>query len=137
MPNIETFLPHGYDDQKKVALINGLTRATVESVGAPLSSVRVWISEVGARDFGLGGEICTRAEAGIIVQAFLIAGRSDAQKATLIRAMTDAAVTTLSISRDNVRVIIRDIFNGDFGIGGDTAAVLGRGIGRPSDNNKA
>lgn len=65
-----------------------------------------------------------------VIQAFLIAGRTDPQKARLIAALTQAAVSTLAVEPDAVRVIIKDIPNTEFGIGGTTAASLGRGIGR-------
>lgn len=65
-----------------------------------------------------------------VIQAFLIAGRTPPQKARLIAALTQAAVATLAVEPDAVRVIIKDIPNTEFGIGGATAASLGRGIGR-------
>jgi 4-oxalocrotonate tautomerase len=61
-----------------------------------------------------------------IIQAFLIAGRTDEQKARLIAGLTDAAVNVLAIDKQQVRVIIKDIPNTDFGIGGVTAKALGR-----------
>lgn len=61
-----------------------------------------------------------------IIQAFLIEGRTDQQKTTLISALTDAAVDVLGIDKDTVRVIIKDIPNTDFGIAGKTAKSLGR-----------
>ena len=64
------------------------------------------------------------------MQIFLIAGRSDAQKAHLIAALTDAAVTALGVEPDAVCVIIKDVPNTDFGLAGKTAESLGRGIGR-------
>jgi 4-oxalocrotonate tautomerase len=65
-----------------------------------------------------------------IMQIFLIAGRSDAQKVRLIAALTEAAVTSLGVEPDAVRVIIKDVPNTDFGLAGKTAESLGRGIGR-------
>jgi 4-oxalocrotonate tautomerase len=67
-----------------------------------------------------------------VIQVFLIAGRTDEQKSALIAALTDAAVATLGLERSDVRVIIKDVPNTDFGIAGNTAKSLGRGIGRPS-----
>jgi 4-oxalocrotonate tautomerase len=61
-----------------------------------------------------------------IIQAFLIAGRTDEQKIRLIGALTDVAVSVLDIKKDSVRVIIKDVPNTDFGIGGKTAKSLGR-----------
>lgn len=69
-----------------------------------------------------------------VIQAFLIAGRTPEQKARLIAALTQATVSTLSVEPTTVRVIIKDIPNTEFGIGGATASSLGRGIGRGSQN---
>ncbi len=65
-----------------------------------------------------------------IMQVFLIAGRTDAQKVRLIAALTEAAVASIGVQADAVRVIIKDVPNTDFGLAGKTAESLGRGIGR-------
>ncbi|WP_306439172.1 MULTISPECIES: tautomerase family protein [Pandoraea] len=65
-----------------------------------------------------------------IVQVVLIAGRTDEQKTRLIAGLTDSVVTVLGVGAESVRVFIKDIPNTEFGIGGATAASLGRGIGR-------
>jgi 4-oxalocrotonate tautomerase len=67
-----------------------------------------------------------------VVQVFLIAGRSDEPKSALITALTDAAVASLGLERSGVRVIIKDVPNTDFGVAGNIAKSLGRGIRRPS-----
>jgi 4-oxalocrotonate tautomerase len=65
-----------------------------------------------------------------IIQVFFIAGRTDAQKERLISALTEAAVATIGIDRNEVRVILNDIPNTEYGIAGKTAKSLGRGVGR-------
>ncbi|WP_034300593.1 2-hydroxymuconate tautomerase family protein [Herbaspirillum sp. RV1423] len=65
-----------------------------------------------------------------IIQVFFIAGRTDAQKERLIRGLTDAVVETTGIDRNDVRVILKDIPNTEYGIAGKTAKSLGRGVGR-------
>ena len=65
-----------------------------------------------------------------IIQVFFIAGRTDEQKERLIRALTDAAVDSVGIARADVRVILKDIPNTEYGIAGETAKSLGRGVGR-------
>ncbi|EJL92128.1 4-oxalocrotonate tautomerase family enzyme [Herbaspirillum sp. CF444] len=65
-----------------------------------------------------------------IIQVFFIAGRTDEQKERLIGALTDAAVKTIGIDRSDVRVILKDIPNTEYGIAGKTAKSLGRGTGR-------
>ncbi|MNW16283.1 2-hydroxymuconate tautomerase [compost metagenome] len=56
MPNIEIFIVQGYSDQQKSALISAATQATVEAINAPIDSVRVWLSEIPATDFGVAGK---------------------------------------------------------------------------------
>jgi 4-oxalocrotonate tautomerase len=55
-----------------------------------------------------------------------IAGRSVQQKVRL----TEAAVGAIEVDPESVRVIITDVPNTDFGLGAQTAATRGRGIGR-------
>ncbi|MES2259362.1 MAG: 2-hydroxymuconate tautomerase family protein [Pseudomonadota bacterium] len=129
MPTIETFITEGHSDGRKQQLIESLTQAVVTSVDAPADSVRIILTEVPDGNFGVGGK-AAELNPQAVLQAFLIAGRTDAQKVELIAALTDAAVTGLEARREDVRVIIKDVPNTDFGLGGKTAAALGRGIGR-------
>ncbi|EJN09427.1 tautomerase family protein [Herbaspirillum sp. YR522] len=64
MPNIEMFVVEGYSDQQKEALVGALTQATVEAIGAPIDSVRVWLTEVPATQFGIGGKTVAAIAAG-------------------------------------------------------------------------
>ncbi|WP_226797787.1 2-hydroxymuconate tautomerase [Cupriavidus necator] len=61
-----------------------------------------------------------------IMQVFLIEGRTDEQKARLIRALTDAAVEAVGAPVETVRVMITEVPKAQFGIGGKTAKELGR-----------
>ncbi|MCR4160643.1 2-hydroxymuconate tautomerase family protein [Kerstersia gyiorum] len=61
-----------------------------------------------------------------IIQVSLIHGRSEDQKAALIQALTDAAENSIGAPRDSVRVILLEVPNTDFGMGGRTAKSLGR-----------
>ncbi|WP_316154794.1 2-hydroxymuconate tautomerase [Cupriavidus sp. BIC8F] len=61
-----------------------------------------------------------------IMQVFLIEGRTDEQKARLIRALTDAAVEAVGAPVETVRVMIIEVPKAQFGIGGKTARELGR-----------
>ncbi|AZV93485.1 2-hydroxymuconate tautomerase [Kerstersia gyiorum] len=61
-----------------------------------------------------------------IIQVSLIQGRSEDQKAALIQALTDAAENSIGAPRDSVRVILLEVPNTDFGMGGRTAKSLGR-----------
>jgi len=61
-----------------------------------------------------------------IMQVFLMEGRTDEQKARLILALTDAAMESIGAPRESVRVMITEIPKIHFGVGGKTAAELGR-----------
>ena len=56
MPNIEMFVVEGLSDQQKEKLISALTVATVEAIDAPIDSIRVWLSEIPAKHFGVAGK---------------------------------------------------------------------------------
>lgn len=133
MPNIQMFIPQGVADQPKAELIAHLTEATCQSLDASADSVRVWLTEIPSSSFGCGGVVEASAAGGeglAFIQAILIAGRTETQKAALIASMTDAVVLTLGVPKGIVRVAVQDIPNTDFGIAGATAKSIGRGVGR-------
>jgi 4-oxalocrotonate tautomerase len=61
-----------------------------------------------------------------IIQVSLIEGRGESKKAALIKALTDATVESIGAPRESVRVVINEVPNTDFGIGGKSAKELGR-----------
>ncbi|WP_322067214.1 tautomerase family protein [Burkholderia ubonensis] len=128
MPTLEVFLPAGHDDACKAELIARLSNATVDAIGAPIGSVRVLLTELPATHIGLGGR--TAADGAPtslpVIVAILIAGRTDEQKRALIAALSDAGANVLDAPLQATRVIVKDIPNTDFGIGGQTARALGR-----------
>ena len=124
MPTLEVYLPQGYADERKAQLIQGLTDATVEAIGAPAESVRVLLSELAAANTGLGGKLTSAALP--VAIAILIAGRTDAQKVALIAQLSEAMSAILDVPLPSTRVMIKDIPNTDFGLGGKTARALGR-----------
>lgn len=124
MPTLEVYLPQGHTDERKASLIQGLTQATVDAIGAPAESVRVLLSELPATNIGLGGKLTPSALPVII--AILIAGRTDAQKKALIAHLSETSAAILEVPLASTRIMIKDIPNTDFGIGGQTARALGR-----------
>jgi 4-oxalocrotonate tautomerase len=56
MPTIETFIVEGYTDQQKQQLISSLTSAVVTAIDAPIDSVRIIITEVAEKNFGIAGK---------------------------------------------------------------------------------
>ena len=131
MPTLEVYLPAGHAEARKAQLIAGLTQATVDAIGAPAESVRVLLSELPPHDFGIGGSSAAdRAASGraslLVIVAILIAGRTPAQKTALIATLSETSASVLDSPLDATRVMIKDIPNTDFGIGGQTAKSLGR-----------
>ncbi|MEH6501791.1 MAG: 2-hydroxymuconate tautomerase [Pseudoalteromonas distincta] len=61
-----------------------------------------------------------------IAQLYILEGRSDEQKETLIREVSDAMSRSLDAPIERVRVIITEMHSNDFGIGGKSAKALGR-----------
>jgi 4-oxalocrotonate tautomerase family enzyme len=127
MPTLEVFLPEGHEVARKAQLIAGLTQATVTAIGAPAESVRILLSELPPHDFGLGGASNANTRGPLLtIVAILIAGRTPAQKEALIAALSKTGADVLDTPLAAARVMIKDIPNTDFGIGGQTAKSLGR-----------
>jgi 4-oxalocrotonate tautomerase len=57
MPLVNVQMASGRTEQQKRALMTAITEAMVEHLGAPIESVRVWITEFPATDFMAGGEV--------------------------------------------------------------------------------
>ncbi|PHN54021.1 2-hydroxymuconate tautomerase [Pseudomonas sp. ICMP 8385] len=61
-----------------------------------------------------------------IAQLYILEGRSNEQKETLIREVSDAMSRSLDAPIDRVRVIITEMPKGHFGIGGELASKVRR-----------
>lgn len=127
MPTIEAFIAEGYSHRQKHDLIEAMTHAVVDAIDAPIDSIRVILNEVATHDAGIGGKTGAAIS---VAQAFLIAGRSIEQKRRLIAGLTVVMAALPGVDSGGVRIIIKDIPNTDFGIAGQTAQSLGRGIDR-------
>jgi 4-oxalocrotonate tautomerase len=57
MPLIHVSMARGRTAEQKRALLEALTKATHDAIGAPVASIRVWITEFDGHDFMSGGEI--------------------------------------------------------------------------------
>jgi 4-oxalocrotonate tautomerase len=55
MPLIEVHLLEGRTAEQKRALLEGITRAVQESIGASLESIRVWINEFSGEEYMAAG----------------------------------------------------------------------------------
>lgn len=57
MPLVNIQMAEGRSPEAKKALMEAITDAMVEHIGAPRSAVRVWINEFPNTDFMAGGEL--------------------------------------------------------------------------------
>ena len=60
MPLIEVHMLEGRSEEQKKALLEAITRAVHESIGAPLPSIRVWIQEFSPKEFMVEGELAKK-----------------------------------------------------------------------------
>ncbi len=56
MPFAQIFLIEGRTEEQKRAVIERVTDALIEAVGAPRENVRVWIQEVPKENWGIAGK---------------------------------------------------------------------------------
>ncbi|AUW60549.1 4-oxalocrotonate tautomerase (plasmid) [Sphingobium sp. SCG-1] len=55
MPFAQIFILEGRTEDQKQAVIEKVTQALVDAVGAPQENVRVWIQEVPKENWGIAG----------------------------------------------------------------------------------
>ena len=114
----------GHSAAKKTDLLKKLTQSVVDSIGAPLASVRVVLQEIPADHVIVAGEIGKEM---VMITVGLIRGRTEDQKAAVIAAMFEATEQAIGVSKQNIRVILFDRPATDFGVaGGVTAKAAGR-----------
>ena len=63
MPLVQVHMAEGRSPDQKRALLEAITDAVVDSIGAPRDSIRVWITEMGNTDFMAGGELLADKQA--------------------------------------------------------------------------
>lgn len=55
MPFAQIYMLEGRTEAQKRAVIEKVTQALVEAVGAPVNNVRVWIQDVPKENWGIAG----------------------------------------------------------------------------------
>lgn len=78
MPLVNVHMAQGRTPEQKKALMNAMTDAMVEHLGAPRESVRVWINEFPNTDFMAGGELLADKQARLAAEAATAARANDA-----------------------------------------------------------
>ncbi|CAM3792112.1 tautomerase family protein [Bordetella tumulicola] len=124
MPILNIQIMQGHSAAQKTNLLKNSSQAVVDSIAAPLPSVRVVLEEVASDHVIVAGEL---AKPMALVLARLIEGRTPEKKAALIAALSQAIHKSIDISEQDVRVIITDIPKTDMGVAnGITALAAGR-----------
>src|SRR5690606_29556599 len=124
MPILTAHLTAGHTSEQKIALLQQSTQAVVESINAPLPSIRMTVQEYVADATIVAGEV---GAAQLLYVVYLIEGRTPELKAALIAALSQAATASIGISSDDVRVVVRDVPKTDMGMaGGISALAAGR-----------
>ncbi len=124
MPLVIAHLPTGHNPAQKHALLEKSTQAVVESLNAPISAIRIMLQEYPEEASMCAGQAGAMQ---LLYFVYLIEGRSSQLKAALMAALHEAAVSSLGISTDEVRVVIHDMPKTDIGLaGGISAAAAGR-----------
>lgn len=119
MPIITAQLAAGYGTAQKTALLKQATQAIEDSLGAPLASIRIFLQESNANETIVAGNLGATL---LTFIAYLIEGRTEAQKAALILALNKAGSQSIGISPQDIRVIIQDVPKTDMGVAGGISA---------------
>lgn len=69
MPLVNVHMAEGRTPEQKKALMEAITAAMTEHIGAPRESVRVWIDEFPNTDFMAGGELLADKQARLAREA--------------------------------------------------------------------
>ncbi len=124
MPILNVQIMQGHSVSQKADLLRNMTQAIVDSVKAPLHTVRIVLQEVPTHHVIVAGEM---GKPMALVTANLIEGRTEDLKAALIHALSRAVEQSIGLSMQDVRVILYDIPKTDLGVaGGITAKASGR-----------
>ena len=57
MPLVEIHMLQGRTEKQKKEMLDGVTEAIRDSLGVPLTSIRIWIREFSPKDYMIAGEL--------------------------------------------------------------------------------
>ncbi|PLC51866.1 tautomerase [Pollutimonas subterranea] len=124
MPYVTISASKGLSAEQTRQLLLGASEAVVQSIGAPLASVRVMLHELADGHYLNAGQFDTKA---LMFVVELIEGRNDELKEALIAALSRTGAETTGIPEDQVRVRLIDFPKSDMGMaGGVSARAMGR-----------
>ncbi len=124
MPFINAQILAGHSTEQKQALLKNANKAVQESIGASVASIRITIQEYQPYEVMVSGQ---EGHEFATLQVHLIEGRTEALKAALIAALSQAASESLGISQEDIRVMAIDVPKENMGMaGGISAKAAGR-----------
>ena len=124
MPFIHAQILAGHSTEQKQALLKNANKAVQESIGAPEASIRITLQEFQPHEVMVAGQ---EGKAFATIQVHLIEGRTEALKAALIAALSQAASVSLGISQEEIRVMAIDVPKENMGVaGGISSKAAGR-----------
>lgn len=119
MPYVTISASQNFSTEQKKRLLERSSAAVVESIGAPLSSVRVLLHDLPDGYYLNAGQFDTPA---VMFQVEFIEGRTDEQKDALIAALSLAGNEVTGVSQDEVRVRLIDFPKSNMGMAGGVSA---------------
>jgi 4-oxalocrotonate tautomerase family enzyme len=124
MPILNIRIPTGHTAEQKAALLKGLTDGVINSLDAPLHTIRITIDEVAPENTMVSAEL---GKPNALIHAALISGRTEQLKAALIAELAKAVEQAIGLSTEHTRVLIQDYPTTDLGVaGGISAKAAGR-----------
>ncbi len=124
MPILNIQIMQGHSAAEKTALLKTASNAVVESIAAPLPSVRIVLEEVSTGHVIVAGEV---GKSMALVTVSLIEGRTEEKKEALIGALSKSVSDSIGISGADVRVVIIDVPKINMGVAnGISAKAAGR-----------
>ncbi|NYT86818.1 tautomerase family protein [Pollutimonas harenae] len=124
MPYVTISATTGLSTEKKKQLLERSSDAVVQSIGAPLASVRVLLNELPDGHYLNAGQFNTP---GLMFVVDFIEGRTEEQRNALIAALSKTGFEVTGIPESEVRVRLLDFPKGNMGMaGGVSAKAMGR-----------
>lgn len=124
MPYVTISVTPGLTAETKRSLLQQSSNAVVESIGAPVSSIRVILNEIPTGHFLSEGRF---DEPGVIFVVDLIEGRTNELKEALIGRLTQVGSQVTGVPLNEVRVRLCDFPKSNMGMaGGKSALAAGR-----------
>lgn len=124
MPYVTISATEGLSADQKKQLLERSSDAVVQSIGAPLASVRVMLHDLPNGHYLNAGEFGTP---GVMFVVDFIEGRTEEQRNALIAALSKVGFETTGIPEKEVRVRLLDFPKTNMGMaGGISAKAMGR-----------